>query len=111
LYKRHLVYQTVRSVIELLNKAPDAIAIVVKHSRLWASADGDLDSTAFREVVRAQGLNPRRFFSNDGELIHADGRTYAFTNQWGLNTIDAMESLVKACPELKIEFHQSASEE
>lgn len=107
LYKRGLIYRTIRSAIEILHKTPQEIAAVAKHSRLWASAPGDLNSDAFRAAVEAQGLNPRRFFTADDELFHYDGSTMALTNQWGTNTVSVMEALRAAFPELHISYGES----
>ena len=113
LRKRRLVYLAVRHVIEQLGKAPEEIATVVKHSRLWVSLDGEHDSESFRAELEALGanggphLNPRRFFTDDTELLHVGGRTYAFTNQWGTNTLPAMEALRKAYPRAEISYRPS----
>ena len=82
---------------------------MAKHSRLWASAAGDLDSDSFRAAVEAQGLNPRRFFTADGELFHYGDSTFALTNQWGTNTVSVMEALRAAFPELHISYGESSN--
>lgn len=46
----------------------------------------------------------------DDELIHAEGRTYAFTNQWGEGTISAVHSLVRAFPNHPITCKRSEGE-
>ncbi|MBI2320731.1 MAG: hypothetical protein HYU88_01180 [Chloroflexi bacterium] len=69
------------------------------------SAPGDLDSDAFVAAVteesRAEGraFDPSRFFCADEDLIRSDRRTYALTNQWGVGTFAAIESLLRAFPD------------
>ncbi len=113
LYKRRLVYHAVRHVIEQLDKTPEDIDKVVRHSRLWAWLDGEHTPESFRAGLAALGedggprLDPRRFLTGDGELLHLQGRTYAFTNQWGLNTVPAMDALRAAFPEAEILYEAS----
>lgn len=70
--------------------------------RLFKSAEGRLDSANFVEVVTAhanQEGNPfeqKRYFCEQGDLIYANGRTYAFTNQWGTRTAEAVATLLKS---------------
>ncbi len=114
LYKRRLIYHAVRYVIEHLHKTPEDITQVVRHSRMWASVDGEHDEEGFREALadlEARGgahIEPRRFLSSDDELLHVGGRTYAFTSQWGTNTIPAVEALRAAFPEANIRYQASA---
>ena len=107
LWKRELVYHAIHDVVTMLRRHPEEISTVVRHSRLWASAEGKLDTHQISEAIRSQGLDPRRFFVDDDELFHVDGRTYALTNQWGLNTLDAMEALRAAFPDLRIQYRES----
>lgn len=113
LFKRRLMHQAVRHVIEKLNKTPEDVAKVVRHGRLWAWLDGDHNEESFRaglEALAANGgprLDPRRFLTDDSELLHVNGRTYAFTNQWGTNTLPAIEALRAAFPEAQISYRAS----
>lgn len=73
-------------------------------SRVLRSAPGDLDSDSFVAAVteesRTDGLafDPSRYFCVDEDLIRSSGRTYALTNQWGTNTLAAIEVLLRAFP-------------
>lgn len=53
--------------------------------RLWMSADGFLDATAFDTAMQDTGgkYDSGRHFTKTDTLIHHDGRTYAFSTQWG----------------------------
>lgn len=70
---------------------PDQITKTINyrtHPDLWRSAPGTLDAAAFRAVLTtrraAEGkvYEPHRVFGDDGELIHAEGQTFAFTKMW-----------------------------
>jgi hypothetical protein len=62
---------------------------------LFQTLDGTLDSAGFGIPAERRS----RYFCVDGELIHSAGKTYAFTNQWGLNTFTpAMDNLLIAFP-------------
>jgi hypothetical protein len=57
------------------------------------------------------GLNfdPRRWFWADDELISFNGKTYAFSNQWGgENWHNAMALLKEKYPQFKINFVPTA---
>ncbi len=84
---------------------------------MFRSADGALDSAGFvqqmrqEEKVGGKRFEERRFYYADDELIHAAGRTYAFTNQWGNRTISAINNLIQAFPDHPITCMKSEDEE
>jgi hypothetical protein len=43
-----------------------------------------------------RGFDPDRYFCETEELLHAGGRTYAITNQWGASTQEAVDALLTA---------------
>ena len=45
-----------------------------------------------------------RFFTDDEQLYHHDGFTYALTKMWGSKTLTAIGEVQKAFPELEFEF-------
>jgi len=55
----------------------------------WRSADGILDAATFRAAMMEQQMSAKkpydsyRYFDEDNELIHSDGKTFAISNQWG----------------------------
>jgi hypothetical protein len=46
---------------------------------------------------------------SDEKLIHANGRTYAFTNQWDGGTIEAVDLLLKEMNVTDISYSASSS--
>ena len=84
--------------------APDEIVAALPSlgSRLFRSADGQLPSAAFIAAVAAaraadgKAFDSSRFFCDEDELIHYEGRTYALTSQWGGWTQDSLDTLLGA---------------
>jgi hypothetical protein len=93
--------------------SPEAIASLFtwRPNRVWYSVDGTVGATEFVTLAEANAaagggsFSRRRWFCEDGELIHANGRTYAFSDQWGgQGWRDAMTALKGAYPEFNIDF-------
>src|ERR1051325_4463832 len=90
LAKREFVFRVVQHAISR-GATPDEICTTVQRSaeRLWRQAPGVLGPEQFITAVLSQAkeegkqFNPARFFTEPDELFHIDGKTYAFTNQWG----------------------------
>ena len=69
---------------------PEQIAETVnwRMSYLWRWTDGNLNAAEFRaaltEARASEGrvYEPRRVFGDADQLIHAEGKTFAFTTQW-----------------------------
>ncbi len=104
--KRAAIYTVVKFLCDS-GISPQTIAAQVpwRKNSMFRSADGTLDSAAFVQQMRQEEesggrrFEERRFYYADGELIHAEGRTYAFTNQWGHRTVSAINNLIQAFPE------------
>ncbi|MGL4422428.1 MAG: hypothetical protein ACRCZF_17300 [Gemmataceae bacterium] len=82
-----------------------------RRNRALASVHGDVDREDFvrlataDRVANGKAFDPGRFFCRDEELMRVDGRTYAFSNQWGgSDWAEAMINLRDAFPESKISF-------
>jgi hypothetical protein len=41
----------------------------------------------------------RRYFCEDAELIHSNGRTYAVSNGWGNRTFQAIQGILAKFPD------------
>ena len=110
--KRHSIYQTLRHFVEN-GIAPEEIAknCGPQANRVLISIDGEVAGEDFCHVatkVRAndgRNFNPKHFFSSNDELVRFEGRTYAFSNQWGAaNWEKAMLNLCEAFPDQDIVF-------
>lgn len=81
--------------------APDEIALAIR--RLKSSpfywVEGDLTGEEFRAhaarkaTQERRSFDTKRWFLRDGELIYTQGRTYAFSTQWGTETEEALQEL------------------
>jgi hypothetical protein len=70
-----------------------------------------LDSSSFKDSVSEKAassgsiFDSRRWFSDDAQLMHLDGKTYAFSSQWGgENWYRAMNLIKEKYPAFKIDF-------
>jgi hypothetical protein len=115
LRKRHAIYQVFRYLVES-GIAPEKVAAQCgrRARRAIVFVDGEVgrdDFCRLAEEARAkQGRNfdPRRYFCGDDELVHFEGRTYAFLNQWGGRAFDeAMVNLRAAFSDKAIAFAPS----
>ncbi len=58
-------------------------------SFLSANTYAIVDASEFEKLASEKAsssgasFNRRRWFCGDGELVHANGKTHAFSNQWG----------------------------
>lgn len=94
---------------------PEEIAAAVPRlqNRMFREAPGELSSADFISAQRLSAANggrsfePRRFFCEEDELLRRDGKTYAFTNQWGDGCTEAIDLLIQAFPNYDISYRPS----
>ena len=83
--------------------------------RIIMSADGKVDGETFVVEVTAHAnregwpFETKRYFCDRDDLISANGKTYAFTNQWGARTAEPIAILLKAFPDKGVSFKASDS--
>ena len=111
--KRIAIYTIVRHLADA-GHSPESIAAAVPwRNSMFRSAHGELSEDQFALQLKAEAADGGkafdgiRYFSSDGELIIHEGRTYAFTNQWGPRTQKAMDQLIAAFPACAISYRQS----
>ena len=112
--KRWMMFQLVSAVLVNGGTALEVMEAIPWRNRLFEVFAGHLSAEeVYDQLMRADvgGKVPRakRYFCNDGELFHADAKTYVLSNQWGHGTLKAADSLAKAFPDLKIEIKPSDS--
>lgn len=112
--KRRAIYRVIRYLCDS-GADPEAIrAAVPWRKNMLRDFEGRLDSDEFRrklaEQLAAEGKQAtyRRFFTEDDELIYANGRTYALTRMWGPRTARALRDLLMAFPEHRIEVRENS---
>jgi hypothetical protein len=77
--------------------------------------DGAVDAQEFKRLASEKSstggpnFDSRRWFLGEGELVDANGKTYAFSNQWGGEYWHRARNLLKeAYPRFKIDFSPSS---
>ena len=119
LSKRDAVFRVVRGLVAL-GHAPEEISAAVDEGfferKFRGGAQGHLNESEFVDamsVIRTREgkqFNPRRWYTQDNELIHHDGQTYAFSKQWGgQKWLTAMNALTKAFSSADIRFDPTGS--
>jgi hypothetical protein len=116
LTKRLAIFKVVKRLCSCGAK-PESLAELVpwRRSTMFRSVEGDVGPDEFirlaGEKAKKEGktFDPRRYFVGEGELIVCEGRTYAFTNQWGPRTPDAMDLLIGAYPDASVGYEKSPS--
>ena len=91
---------------------PDDIdALFTWRNNAWYVVDGTLDAKAFEEAAERKSssggysFDQPRWFCEDDELIHANGKTYAFSKMWGGKNWHWANEAVKAqFPQFNIEY-------
>ncbi|MDZ4379916.1 MAG: hypothetical protein U0942_01080 [Parvibaculum sp.] len=80
-------------------------------NRVWYSVEGEVSKEQFlrlaEEASAAGGkkFSQSRFYCEDSELVRRDGRTYAFSNQWGgTDWFAAMNKIKQTYKNYSIDF-------
>ena len=119
LSKRDAIFRVVQSLVAL-GHAPEEISDSVDEGfferKFRGGAQGHLNEGEFVEAMslirRGQGktFDPRRWYTQDNELIHHGGQTYAFSKQWGgQKWLTAMKALTRGFPSADIRFDPTGS--
>jgi hypothetical protein len=92
LYKREVVLTAVRQ-LDARGHTPEEIEKAAGR-RLFEVAEGTVDGEAFKTELATRRPNdpvaPKRFFVRNDQLFHADGKTYALTNQWSKTSMETL---------------------
>jgi RecB family endonuclease NucS len=116
LAKRNAIFFVVKNLCDF-GVEPERIKNLIYWKKyLFLQADGVLNSNDFIRAVISQRVTGgrkteyRRWYCEDGELIHLDGKTFAFYRMWGNKWGIAMNLLKDNFPEAKIDFSASKGE-
>ncbi len=108
--KRWMMFHIIAGILSNGGQ-PDAVmeAIPWRKNRLFEVFDGELDDKAVFEAIMdghsgGKVLRAKRFFTDESEPFHFEGKTYVLTNQWGKRTLEAVESLAQRFPRLSIKI-------
>jgi len=113
--KRTAIFTVVRHLCDI-GHAPGEIAETVpwRRNRMFRWVEGAVNAEDFvekaTEQAKSEGKNfeVHRFYCGDDDLIVVGDKTYAFTNQWGSRTIEAVNLLIRAFPESDIKYQPSS---
>ncbi len=112
MWKRNAIFFICKHLCEK-GVNPDEITALFdwRPNRVWYSVDGVVDASEFEKLASEKAssgggsYSRRRWFCRDGELVHANEKTYAFSNQWGGQSWHkAMGLLKEKYPQFKIDF-------
>lgn len=107
--KRIAIFKVVTQLCKQGVTPEEIGASVPWRSNMFCSMDGVVSSSEFVEAlkVKVDSGGIRRYFCEDSELIHVDGRTYAISNGWGNRTFQAIENILAKFPDkgVKCEKH------
>ena len=113
MWKRNAIFVVCKHLAEK-DIDPEEIAALFDwraDHRTWAAVEAEVDASEFEKLAseKAEAGGPRfdrrRWFCDDDDLVHANGKTYAFSNQWGgKNWHRAMNLLKEKYPHFGIDF-------
>jgi hypothetical protein len=112
MWKRNAIYQICKQLCAN-SVTPEEIAANFKwrQNRVWYFVDGTVEAAEFATMASEKAslgggnFSANRWFCEDKELVHANGKTYACSNQWGGDHWrSAMNILKTNYPQFNIEF-------
>lgn len=114
--KRNAIFFVVKNLCDS-GVEPERIKKLIHWKKhLFLQTDGILNSNDFiRAVISQVGtggrkIEYRRWYCEDGELIHHNGQTFAFYRMWGNKWGIAMNLLKDNFPDARIDFSASEDE-
>ncbi|MBI4388683.1 MAG: hypothetical protein HY580_00760 [Nitrospinae bacterium] len=104
MYKRNAIFHVCKYLCDKGVTPEDIAQLFSWHTRVWYSVEGNMDAEQFIEMANKR-FAPQRWFCKSEELIQANGKTYAFSNQWGgPEWYKAMDLLKKHYTDYKIDY-------
>jgi hypothetical protein len=118
LSKRSLIHAVASEVINT-GISPLELEALIKampngKSTLFRAFDGELNESELISSIMEHDTGgthalSARYFCKYGEFFCYGGKTYAMTNQWGNGTLETVNMVSEAFPELNISFNASNS--
>lgn len=115
--KRAAIFLIVRRLVER-GMIPEKLTEVLPDGhRPWFWVEGNVSAAEFkiRALAKAQqdkrSFDEARWYASEGELMRVDGRTYAFSNQWGGSDFASLlDAVLKLHPDHDVAFSVSVSQ-
>jgi hypothetical protein len=111
--KRELAYWVAREAVQR-GATPEQICDWVswKRNYLWAVADGEVNQEVFLQTASSfpnssRAFDKKRYYTPDDKLIHFGGRTFAFSNQWGGETLKGVDLIINGISAADISYGPS----
>jgi hypothetical protein len=107
--KRYAIFRVVRHLCERGVSPEEISPLLPRGPGSWRAIEGEVDAETYRALqgTASPTFDPKRWFCADGEVIHAGGRTYALTNQWGADTAPTLRRLVGTFPTYSISYEEA----
>ena len=113
--KRGTMFRLVSRILQSGITPQQVIDVIPsRKNKLFHVIEGKVSGQqAYQEIIKNyRGLkypNAKRYFCKDNEVFYIEGKTYLFTNQWGNETMEAVNLLKEAFPFLKIKVRPTES--
>jgi hypothetical protein len=118
MWKRNAIFFVCKNLCAHRVGPEEIAALFDWRMNVWYAVDGVVDALEFKQLATKRALadgsvfNSRRWFCDDGELVHANEKTYAFSNQWGGDRWHKAMSILKAkFSQFKIDFSPTKGSE
>lgn len=108
LYKRQLFLAATKAFIATGISVAQLEEVIP--SRKFLGVKGHLTGTEFREAVTHMkttsggSYDLRRFYVDDGDLFHSDGKTWALSNQWSIEYLPLLDQLISKYPQVQMSY-------
>lgn len=102
LWKRNLIRQAVATAVDA-GVTLSQLESILPHRRLIV-VNGTLSGDAFLTAAEAKKtsdgyvFNHRRYFLEDDQLLHLEGKTCALSNQWGITSLPIIDQIASILP-------------
>jgi hypothetical protein len=113
MYKRGAIFFVVKNLCNSGVSPKKINELIYWKGDLFLQVDGKQNSNDFIRIIteqrEAEGrtIDCHRWYCDDGELIHFEGKTFAFHKMWGSRWGTAMNLLKDNFPDAKIDFWAS----